>query len=34
MTEESRLRTVIVHDYPEHMPEFMIALETGMRRSE
>lgn len=33
-TEESRLRAVIAHDYPEHMAEYVIALETGMRRSE
>src|SRR5262249_19215391 len=33
-TEESRLRAVIMHDYPEHLAEYTIALETGMRRSE
>lgn len=32
--EESRLRAVIVKNYPEHMPEFEIALHTGMRPSE
>jgi site-specific recombinase XerD len=32
--EESRLRAVIQHDYPEHLPEFEIALHTGMRRKE
>ena len=33
-TEADRLRAVIVHDYPEHLVEYVIALETGMRRSE
>jgi integrase len=33
-TEESRLRAVIEHDWPEHMEEFDIAINTGMRRSE
>ena len=32
--EESRLRAVIAKKYPEHMPEFEIALNTGMRPSE
>jgi integrase len=32
--EETRLRKVIADDYPEHFPEFEIALNTGMRRSE
>ena len=32
--EESRLRAVILSDYPVHMPEFEIALHTGMRYSE
>src|SRR5713101_3917346 len=32
--EESRLRAVILADYPAHMPEFEIALHTGMRPSE
>jgi hypothetical protein len=32
--EESRLRAVILSDYPYHMPEFEIALHTGMRPSE
>lgn len=32
--EEGALREVIQRDYPEHMPEFEIALHTGMRRSE
>jgi len=27
MTEESRSRAVIAHDYHEHTPEFMIAVE-------
>jgi hypothetical protein len=31
--EESRLRAVILSDYPYHMPEFEIALHTGMRRA-
>ena len=29
--EESRLRAVIAKEYPEHLPEFEIALHTGMR---
>jgi integrase len=32
--EEARLRAVILKHYPEHMPEFEIALHTGMRPSE
>jgi integrase len=32
--EESRLRAVILKNYPEHMPELEIALHTGMRPSE
>jgi integrase len=32
--EESRLRAVILKKYAEHMPEFEIALHTGMRPSE
>jgi integrase len=32
--EESRLRAVILKNYPDHMPEFEIALHTGMRPSE
>jgi integrase len=32
--EESRLRAVIAKEYPAHMPEFDIALHTGMRPSE
>src|ERR1700691_2375255 len=32
--EESRLRAVILKNYAEHMPEFEIALHTGMRPSE
>jgi len=32
--EETRLRAVIEHEYPEHLPEFEIALNTGMRPSE
>ena len=32
--EESRLRAVIVRNYPEHLPEFEIALNSGMRPSE
>ncbi len=33
-TEEDRLRAVIRTEYPEHLPEFELALATGMRRSE
>jgi site-specific recombinase XerD len=33
-TEEDRLRRVIATEYPDHLPEFEIALATGMRRSE
>ena len=33
-TEEARLRAVIEHDYPDHMDEFIIALNTGLRRKE
>lgn len=32
--EESRLRAVINARYPHHLPEFEIALNTGMRKSE
>jgi len=32
--EEARLRAVIHRNYPAHMPEFEIALHTGMRPSE
>jgi site-specific recombinase XerD len=32
--EESRLRAVIAREYLHHLPEFEIALGTGMRRSE
>jgi site-specific recombinase XerD len=32
--EESRLRAVIARNYPEHLPEFEIALNSGMRPSE
>jgi len=32
--EESRLRAVILQHYSDHMPEFDIALHTGMRPSE
>jgi integrase len=32
--EESRLRAVIEHDFPEHLDEFIIALHTGLRRKE
>jgi integrase len=32
--EESRLRTAIEKRHPEHLPEFVIALHTGMRPSE
>jgi site-specific recombinase XerD len=32
--EESRLRAVILQHYADHMPEFEIALHTGMRPSE
>ena len=32
--EESRLRAVIATKFPSHMPEFEIALHTGMRPSE
>jgi len=32
--EEKRLRQVIQADYPEHLPEFDLALNTGLRRSE
>jgi integrase len=32
--EEARLRAVIVADYPQHLEEFAIAVNTGMRRSE
>lgn len=32
--EEERLRVVIERSYSEHLPEFEIALQTGMRLSE
>lgn len=32
--EESRLRTIIAAEYPAHLPELVIALNTGMRPSE
>lgn len=32
--EEARLRSAISSEFPEHLPEFEIALHTGMRRSE
>jgi len=32
--EDAKLRAVISAEWPEHMPEFEIALHTGMRRSE
>lgn len=32
--EEQRLREVIVRDYPEHLPELVIAIGTGQRKSE
>ena len=32
-TEEERLRAVIRHDYAEHMPEFDLALNTGLSKS-
>jgi integrase len=31
-TEEERLRAVIQHDYPAHMPEFELAINTGLRK--
>ena len=31
-SEEERLRAVIRHDYTEHMPEFDLALNTGLQR--
>ena len=31
-TEEARLRAVIEHDYLEHLPEFELALHTGLRK--
>jgi len=31
-TEEARLRAVIEHDYSEHLPEFDLALNTGLRK--
>jgi integrase len=31
-TEEARLRAVIKHDYIEHLPEFELALNTGLRK--
>jgi integrase len=33
-TEEARLRAVIAQGWPEHMEEFVIAINTGMRRKE
>ena len=30
--EEARLRAVIEHDYSEHLPEFELALNTGLRK--
>jgi integrase len=33
-TEEERLRAVILHDCPEHLDEFIIALNTGLRHKE
>jgi site-specific recombinase XerD len=33
-TEESRLRAVIEHDAPEHLDEFIVALNTGVRNKE
>lgn len=32
--EETKLRTVIMEHYREHLPEFEVALNTGMRKSE
>ena len=32
--EESRLRKIIKRDYPDHMPEFELALHTGLRLGE
>jgi integrase len=32
--EENRVRTMIVKHYPEHLAEFEIALNTGLRKSE
>jgi integrase len=32
--EERKLRAVITDKYPEHLPEFELALHTGMRRGE
>jgi integrase len=31
-TEEERFRAVILHDYPEHFPEFEVAVSTGLRK--
>jgi hypothetical protein len=31
-TEEARLRAVIEYDYPEHLAEFELALNTGLRK--
>jgi integrase len=31
-TEEARLRAVIEHDYLEHLPEFELALNSGLRK--
>jgi integrase len=33
-TEEERLRAVIVNDCPEHLDEFILALNTGLRHKE
>jgi hypothetical protein len=32
--DESRLRALIATEYPQHMPEFEVALHTGMRPRE
>jgi integrase len=32
-TEEGRLRAVVEHEYPQHMPELDLALSTGLRMS-
>jgi integrase len=32
--EEQRLREIIVRDHPEHLPELVIAVGTGQRKSE
>jgi integrase len=33
-TEEARLRAVIEHDAPEHLDEFVVSVNTGMRNGE